>query len=85
MVSTTHGTFSRGFSRRSFSAELGDVHFAFERQLLLGVGRLVDGAVHGVAAAELDVSFVVSKWELPSTMSPSLSSAEKMTFSAARP
>ena len=36
--------------------ELGDVHFAFERQLLLGVGRLVDGAVHGVAAAELDVS-----------------------------
>ena len=29
--------------------------------------------------------FVVSKCELPGTMSPSLSSAEKITFSAARP
>ena len=37
--------------------ELGDVHLTLERQLFLGVGRIVDRAVHGVAAAEFDVPF----------------------------
>ena len=36
--------------------EFRKVHFAFERQFQLRVGRGVDRAVHGVAAAELDVS-----------------------------
>jgi len=84
MVSTTHGTFSRGFSRRSFSS------------LAMSISPL-NGSSFWVSAASSMVQstawqrrnsmcpFVVSKWELPGTMSPSLSRAEKMTFSAARP
>ena len=62
------------------------VHLALEGEFELGVGCGVDRTVDGVAAAELDVSLRgVEVRELPGTMSPSWSSAEKMTFSAARP
>ena len=84
MVSTTQGIFSRGLSASTRSS------FAVSISPLKGSSACVSAAASIVQSTAWQRRcsmwpLVVSKWELPGTMSPSFRSAEKITFSAARP